>query len=77
MFINVNILETHILDSFGTLGNLKLSGSILFGIIIVIINLKILVMATGVKPFILVITLLSIMIYWPTEALYAQFADKS
>ena len=56
---------------------MKLSGSVLFAIIIVIVNLKILVMTTGVKPFILVITLASIIIYWPTEALYARFADKS
>lgn len=77
LLVMVNILESEVLDSWGMIGDLKLSGSILFAIIIIIINLKILVLTTGIKPFILFITLASIGIYWPTEAIYAKFADHS
>jgi phospholipid-transporting ATPase len=66
LLVLVNILESEVLDSFGTIGDMKLCGSILFAVIIIIINLKILVLATGIKPFIFVITILSIAIYWPT-----------
>ena len=38
-----------------------------------IVNFRILVMSTGVKPFILVICLFSIIIYWPSEAIAAKF----
>jgi hypothetical protein len=51
---------------------MTLSGSALFGLIIIIINLTILLLTTGVKPFILFISLASIAVYWLTEAIYAM-----
>jgi phospholipid-transporting ATPase len=77
LLVIVNIMETEVLDSVGTIGGLRLSGSILLAVIIIIVNLKILVMTTGVKPFLLVMTLLSIALYWVSEAIYAQFMDKT
>ena len=68
----INSVEGAVLDSFGTIGNMKLSGAVLLGIIIIIANLRILVLTTGVKPFILVISLASIAIYWPTEVIAAH-----
>jgi hypothetical protein len=56
---------------------MQLSGSILFAVIIIIINLKILVITTGIKPFILFVTLGSIAVYWPSEIIYAKFAAPS
>ena len=77
MLLIVNMLESEVLDSFGRIGDIQLSGSVLLGIIIIIINLKILVMTTGVKPFILVITLASIAVYWPTYYIMSKFANPS
>lgn len=77
LLVIVNIMETEVLDSVGTIGGLRLSGSILLAVIIIIVNLKILVMTTGVKPLLLLMTLLSIAIYWPSEAIYAQLMDKT
>lgn len=77
LLVIINIMETEVLDSTGTIGGIKLSGSILFAAIIIIVNLKILVMTTGVKPLLLIMTLLSIAIYWPSEAIYAQLMDKT
>lgn len=51
---------------------MQLSGSILLAIIIVIANLRILVLTTGVKPFILVISLASIAIYYPSLIISAK-----
>lgn len=51
---------------------MEMSGAILLGVIIAIANLKILVLTTGVKPFILVISLASIAIYWPTLVIVAH-----
>lgn len=70
--LTINTLEGQILDSSGFIGNMTLSGSALFGLIIIIINLTILLLTTGVKPFILVISLASIAVYWLTEAIYAM-----
>jgi len=66
------VLEEEVLDSTGKTGYLQLSGAVLFGAIIIIINLKILVMSTGVKPLNTIMVVLSIAMYWVSEALYGS-----
>jgi len=66
LLLTINTLEGQVLDSSGFIGNMTLSGSVLFALIIIIINLNILLITTGIKPFILVISLASIAVYWLT-----------
>lgn len=63
------------LDSTGKTGYLQLSGSVLFGVIIIIINLKILAMSTGVKPLNTIIVFLSIILYWVSEGIYGKLTS--
>ena len=58
------------MDESGITGYLSLSGSVLFGVIIVIVNLKIMSMSTGVRPLITILVILSIAMYWASQALY-------
>jgi hypothetical protein len=57
-------LESQILDEYGHTGYLQLSGAVLFGVIIIIINLKIIIMSTGLKPLSVIIVFLSTILYW-------------
>lgn len=63
------------LDSTGKTGYLQLSGAVLFGAIIVIINLKILTMSTGVKPLNTIVVFLSIALYWISQAIYGSLTS--
>ena len=56
-------------------GYLQLSGAVLFGLVIILINLKILTMSTGVKPLNTIIVVLSISLYWISEALYGSLSS--
>jgi len=54
---------------------MKLSGYVIYGIVIITVNLKILVMTTGIKPFIYIISILSIVVYWLAQAIYFKLID--
>jgi phospholipid-transporting ATPase len=66
------LIEEEVLAADGTTGYLVLCGSVLLGLIIIIINLKILVMSTGIRPINLVMVVASIVSYWASYAIYAK-----
>ena len=49
-------------------GYLKLSGAVLFGVIIIIVNCKILAMSSGVKLLNTFVVIGSIGLYWVSQA---------
>lgn len=75
MLLIFEVLEAEVLDSTGKTGYLKLSGAVLFGAIIVVINFKILTMSTGVKPLNTIVVLLSIAMYWISQAVYGALTS--
>ena len=75
LLVVFGVLEGGVLDGSGKTGYLQLSGAVLFGVIIVIINLKILTMSTGVKPLNTIIVLASIALYWLSQALYGSLTS--
>jgi hypothetical protein len=75
LLVVFEVLETEVLDATGKTGYLQLSGAVLFGLVIIIINLKILTMSTGVKPLNTIIVVLSIALYWISEALYGSLSS--
>ena len=64
-----------VLDDKGHVGYLNLSGSVLFGIIIVIVNLKILVMGSGVRPLLAILITASTALYWVSEAFSGAYLN--
>jgi hypothetical protein len=56
----------------GKTGYLVLCGASLFAVIVIIINIKILIMSTGVRPLALFVVLGSIALYWGSYAIYAK-----
>lgn len=75
MIVVFETLETEVLDATGKTGYLQLSGAVLFGLVIILINLKIFTMSTGVKPLNTILVLLSISLYWISEALYGSLSS--
>ena len=73
LLLVITILESEILDETGTIGYMKLSGYVLYGIVIIIANLRILLLTTGIKPFIFTISILSIITYWISQSIYFSF----
>lgn len=69
------VLEEEVLDAAGHTGYLQLSGSVLFGVIVIVINLKILAMSTGVKPLNTILVVLSIILYWVSEGIYGKLTS--
>ena len=62
-------MEAAVLDENGITGYLSLSGALLFSIIIVVVNFKILSMSTGVRPLNTIVVVISIVLYWASQAL--------
>ena len=62
-------MEAAVLDESGTTGYLTLSGNLLFGIIIIVVNCKILSMTTGVKLLNTIVVIISVGLYWASQAL--------
>ncbi len=75
MLVVFEVLECEVLESTGKTGYLQLSGAVLFGSIITIINLKILTMSTGVKPLNTLLVVLSIVLYWISQAIYGRLTS--
>ncbi len=75
LLVVFGVLEGGVLDESGKTGYLQLSGAVLFGVIIIIINLKILSMSTGVKPLNTIIVVISIVLYWISQALYGSLTS--
>ena len=75
MLVIFNILESEVLDANGKTGYLQLNGSVLFGLIIIVVNLKILTMSTGVKVLNTFLVFGSIVFYWVTQVIYGKLGD--
>lgn len=63
------LLETATLNESGLTGYLKLSGAVLFGVIIIIVNAKIMTMSTGIKLLNTIVIIISVGLYWASQAL--------
>jgi len=61
-----------VLGSDGRTGYLILSGSVLFCTIVIVINLKILIVSTGIRPISFLCVTASIILYWVSYAVYAH-----
>lgn len=73
LLLVINVLESQILDQNGNIGHMQLSGYVLYGIVIMIANFRILLLTTGIKPFIFIISILSIVSYWVSQSIYFSF----
>lgn len=73
LLLVINVLESQILDQKGNIGYMQLSGYVLYGIVIMIANFRILLLTTGIKPFIFIISILSIVSYWVSQSIYFSF----
>jgi uncharacterized membrane protein len=62
-------MEAGTLDESGITGYLKLSGAVLFGVIIIVVNCKILAMSTGIKLLNTIVIIISVALYWASQAL--------
>ena len=65
------LLEENVLSQEGDTGHLILSGTVLFGLFIIVANLRLLVMSTGVRAILVIFIIVCVAVYWPSEILEA------